>query len=145
MPDDPRYVAHARRIEILRRGARGEVRDYYDGYRSGMIRSTRTADPEDQDRARSATAAAALRGEIDTPSRLAYGCGYHDGQHWADERQHRGLIRLAAHRLTGGAVQALARDVLDVDDASLRQMLAGKRPVTPDVAAALRDLALHGE
>jgi len=143
MSDSPRYLAHARRIDVLRRAADDPiVREYYTGYRHGMVRSTRDADGQETDDARAELAERAIAGEIDTPSRLACGCGYHDGLRWADPTQHRGLIRLAAHRQASGSVRALAREVLGVDEGSLRRLLRGERPIPAGLLEELRDALL---
>lgn len=144
MPDDPRYIAHARRADLLRRHALGAAsRGYWAGYRTGMVRwhaRDQGAAPDDTEaRNRDALAEAALRGEAES-DRLAWGCGYHDGQHWDDVTQHRGLLRLAVETAGAGSVRGLAQRVLGVDDASVRQMLAGTRPVPATRHAELLDL-----
>lgn len=145
--DDTRYVSHARRADVMRQDADSEpARQYWAGYRVGMIAAL--AESEDaladdaEHQARDDLAERALRGEERDPSRAAWGCGYHDGQRWSDPRQHRGLLRLVIETQGGGSVRGTALGLLDVDDSSVRQMLAGTRTVPPQVHAALLDALL---
>lgn len=133
------YVAHARRIEMVRRVAPGPLAEYYAGYRAGMVRTTRTAADESQDAARQALAERALRGEEPDLSRAAWGCGYHDGQNWHDVTAHRGLLRLAILLAGDGSARGFARMVWGIDEASVRQMLAGTRPIPASRHAELLD------
>lgn len=138
----PRYAAHARRAEALRRVSAEPLASYWAGYRLGMVRTLREdrAAATGEERARDHRTAAALRGERDgSLADYARWCGHHDGQQWADVTQHRGLLRLAI-AATGRSVRAFALDVLGIDDASLRQMLAGTRPVPATRHSELLDL-----
>lgn len=137
-----RYTAHARRIALLQRAADEVAREYLAGYCAGMAQATRAADLSSEDAARSRLAEAAIAGTLDRPSRLAWGCGYHDGRVWETATAHRGLLRFAAHRLAGGSMRALARKVLGIDEGNLRQMLRGTRPVPADLRDELLDRVL---
>ncbi len=134
-----REQAHARRIETMRRAAHGPLADYYAGYRAGMVRGRATA-ADAESRAREALAEAALRGTEADPRRLAWGCGYHDGQRWAAVTAHRGLLRLAIVVVGEGSARGFARHHWGLDEGNVRQMLAGRRPLPADHYGALLDL-----
>lgn len=141
---DPRYTAHARRAEILKSNSPEPAASYWGGYRQGMVRGDREALTA-EDEARDRRVAAALAGErTGSLEEFARWCGYHDGQHWQDVTTHRGLLRLAiASRDLPNS--RFARDVLEISDASLRQMLAGTRPVPATRHAELLDLVTASE
>lgn len=143
MASDARYVAHAARIDGLRRVETPLLREYCMGYRAGMIRwrarEQHAAVTDAESRARDRLAREALRGRVADRLRAAQGCGYHDGQVWWDVTQHRGLVRLAIVAY-GGSARAFAREVWGVDEGSVRQMLAGTRPVPADRYTQLLDL-----
>jgi hypothetical protein len=143
-PFRDRYEAHARRIDALRRVVAEPLASYYAGYRAGMVRALAGADQaDDAERlARDRSAYAAVAGDAgQDASHAAWGCGYHDGQAWWDPTQHRGLLRLAIRTASpAGSARAFAREVWDVDEGSVRQMLAGTRPVPADRYTQLLDL-----
>lgn len=138
---DPRYVAHARRAEILKSASPEPLASYWTGYRQGMVRGDREA-PDDDDAARDRHTAAAIAGDDEGSgiNTFARWCGYYDGQRWTDVTAHRGLLRLAI-AVRGESNRAFARETLGIDDGSLRQMLEGTRPVPATRHAELLDLA----
>lgn len=140
MSDDPRYVAHAHRADGLRRVLPDPLASYWHGYRLGMVRGDRPP-ASSEERARDSLLAAALRGDEVPTQRLALGCGDHDGRRWADVTAHRGILRLAM-ALHGGSVRGLARYGWQEEDESVRQMLAGTRPLPADRVPSLHELAL---
>ena len=144
MPDTtPRYRAHARRVEVYRTASPEPLASYWQGYRLGMVRSL-VGDPtpqSEQDAAREARAEKAIRGGEMPIDDLARSCGYHDGQRWEDVGQHRGLLRLAIVAAGEGSVRGFSLTVLDppIADPSVRQMLAGSRPIPATRHAELLD------
>lgn len=137
---DPRYTAHARRAEILKSASPEPLASYWTGYRQGMARGDREA-LSDDDAARDRHTAAAIAGDDEGAgiTTFARWCGYHDGQRWTDVTAHRGLLRLAI-AASGLPNSRFALDVLGMSDASLRQMLAGTRPIPATRHSELLDL-----
>lgn len=138
--DDRRYQAHAARADTLARYSAAPLSDYWSGYRRGMVRADREA-LSDEDRAVDAYTDRALRGDDTlTAEEVARWCGYHDGRHWSDVTAHRGLLRLAIVAVGGGSLRGFADGTWHVDEASVRQMAAGKRPIPATRHAELIDL-----
>lgn len=142
MPDD-RYQAHARRIDLLRRAAPdGQLRDYWTGYRAGMVRSLGEPANDREAEARGRLADEAVRGDARDESREAWGCGYHDGQRWSEPSAHLGLLRLVIRREASGSVRGAARQVLGIDERSMRRYVAGETRLGADLHAELMDRLL---
>jgi hypothetical protein len=145
VPDNPRYVAHTTRARGLASCSTEPAASYWAGYRLGMVRASRgdltaqRSEEETIDR----HVSTALVGEADRglPD-FARWCGYHDGMRWADVTQHRGLLRLAIG--VAGVSNRTFASRFGVDESSLRQMLAGTRPVPATRHAELLDLVSVG-
>ena len=137
---DQRYTAHARRAETLRGVSDEPLASYWTGYRQGMARGPREA-LTDAETAIDAHVAAALAGDDESAGleTFARWCGYHDGRVWADVTQHRGLLRLAI-TVGGQSNRAFALSTLRMDDAIVRQWIAGSRPISAKRYTELLDL-----
>lgn len=136
---DRLYAAHLHRAKIFESASAGPLAEYWRGYRLGMVDSS--TDGESAERqGRERLAESALRGDEADVRRLARGCGYHDGRVWSDVTQHRGLLRLAIVVVGGGSVRGFAVGSWGVDEGSVRDIVAGSRPVPAKHYQRLLDL-----
>lgn len=142
----PSYRAHAQQAETWRELAGNDARleAYWRGYRAGMTHTLNDGAIADDETttARAALAARVIAGEEPDRDAVAWGAGYYDGQRWDRPAAQRGRIRFAALRRTGGSIRRLALAVLGADDAYLRAMLRGDRPIPLAIQQQLADI-LH--
>lgn len=126
---NPQYQRHARRVDALRQIAAPLPASYWQGYRHGMIRWLAESEGAWADSSESAALEAladrALLGQELDPHAAARGCGYADGRQWEIPASHRGMLQLIAS--DHGSTRNTATALLDLDEGTLRQIVAGAR------------------